>query len=268
MKHLSLAPIFFLLTSAVLAQDTTRYYYDAAWKETSADKASYYRKKFKTAAGWGVLDYYASGQVQMKGGYSNDSCSVKSGEFAYYNRNGTLSRTVSYLNDKPEGPEAYYYDNGQKQVEGNNHNAVAEGEWAGYYPSGKLSGKAVYKDGKEQKIELFKEDGTRDENMHDFMKESMFPGGLPALRDFLISNTRYPKQAQKDNIQGTVRVSFTVSEKGDVEDIQISKSLHPLLDAEALRIIKKMPRWEPAVMGGRYIKSYKIQPIGFRLEDK
>lgn len=93
-----------------------------------------------------------------------------------------------------------------------------------------------------------------------------FPGGDEAIRQFLINTIRYPLAAAEANIQGKVFVNFIILEDGTVSDIAILRSVHPLLDAEATRIVKQMPKWKPGRQNGKQVKvSYTI-PINFVLE--
>ena len=72
-----------------------------------------------------------------------------------------------------------------------------------------------------------------------------FPGGYQALLEFLQENIKYPEQAEKDSIWGKVVVKFVVETDGSITNPQVVKSVHPLLDAEALRTVSIMPKWEP-----------------------
>jgi TonB family protein len=72
-------------------------------------------------------------------------------------------------------------------------------------------------------------------------------------------NKKYPEQARKDSIEGRVVVSFTVESDGTITNAQVVKSLHPLLDAEALRVVNLMPKWEPGAQS-----RYNL-PIYFKL---
>lgn len=86
-----------------------------------------------------------------------------------------------------------------------------------------------------------------------------FPGGQSALIDFLNENKKYPEQAKKDSIEGRVVVSFTVESDGSISNPKIERSVHPLLDAEALRLVRLMPKWEPGAQS-----RYNI-PISFKM---
>jgi protein TonB len=95
--------------------------------------------------------------------------------------------------------------------------------------------------------------------------ESSYPGGPGAWSRYLNKSLRYPQEAQDNEIQGTVVVQFIVDKEGNVSEVQAisgPKELHE----EATRVIKKSGKWTPAVQNGRQVKSYKKQPIVFRLE--
>jgi TonB family protein len=94
-----------------------------------------------------------------------------------------------------------------------------------------------------------------------------FPGGTKALVDYVVKNTRYPKELLPDSIKGRVIVRFTIDEGGKVCSPEVLRSLHPLMDAEALRIVLAMPRWEPArdLHHGKPMPQKFTLPIMFRL---
>ncbi len=97
--------------------------------------------------------------------------------------------------------------------------------------------------------------------------ESQYPGGAGAWMRYLNKTFRYPEQAQSDEIQGTVMVKFIVDKEGNVSDVAVvSGPTGGGLREEAIRVIKKSGKWEPAVQNGRKVKSYKNQPITFKLE--
>ena len=95
--------------------------------------------------------------------------------------------------------------------------------------------------------------------------ESEYPGGAAAWQRYLIKTLRYPQEAQDNEIQGTVVVQFIVDKAGVVSDVEAISGPKELRD-EAVRVIKKSGQWTPAVQNGRQVKSYKKQPIQFRLE--
>lgn len=94
-----------------------------------------------------------------------------------------------------------------------------------------------------------------------------FPGGTKSLVEYVVKNTRYPKELLSDSIEGRVIVQFVVDEEGKVCSPVVLRSLHPLMDAEALRIVRSMPRWEPArdVRHGKPMRRKYTLPVMFRL---
>jgi periplasmic protein TonB len=110
----------------------------------------------------------------------------------------------------------------------------------------------------------------RDETDYDqtFTKveiESSYPGGAAAWQRYLIKTLRYPQEAQDNEVQGAIVVQFIVDKTGSVSDVEAISGPQELRD-EAVRVIKKSGKWTPAVQNGRQVKSYKKQPIVFRLE--
>ena len=94
-----------------------------------------------------------------------------------------------------------------------------------------------------------------------------FPGGMAALMKYLSENVKYPEQAEKESIQGRVVCKFDVGEDGSISDITVAKSVDPLLDAEAVRVIELMPKWIPGKQNGKPSKMKYTLPITFRLEE-
>jgi protein TonB len=95
--------------------------------------------------------------------------------------------------------------------------------------------------------------------------ESEFPGGQPAWSKFLNTHLVYPPKAVRKQIEGEVVVQFIVDEKGKISDLQALTG-HPLLRNAALDVMRQSPKWIPANQDGKKVKSYKKQPILFRLQ--
>jgi protein TonB len=99
--------------------------------------------------------------------------------------------------------------------------------------------------------------------------ESEYPGGSAAWLRYLNKNLRYPDEAVNNEIMGTVIVQFIVDKEGNVSDVQtVGGPENGGLREEAIRVIKKSGRWTPAIQNGRQVKSYKKQPIVFKLESQ
>jgi TonB family protein len=93
-----------------------------------------------------------------------------------------------------------------------------------------------------------------------------FPGGNAEMMKFISENLKYPKQAKKDKAEGKVIVAFKVLLTGKIENPQVVKSIHPALDAEALRIIKSMPDWNPGTVKGEGKDMGSMVPVEFVLQ--
>lgn len=115
------------------------------------------------------------------------------------------------------------------------------------------------------KIDTAKEIKDWDKTFVKVEIESEFPGGQQAWMGFLQQNLKYPAKAVRKRIQGTVVLQFIVCTDGTVCDIEAISGPEELRKA-AVEAMKKTPNWTPAVQHGNYVKSYKKQPIVYRLE--
>ena len=105
-----------------------------------------------------------------------------------------------------------------------------------------------------------------DEPVTTVEQQAEFPGGITELMKYLRDNLRYPEIARDAVIQGRVVLRFVVEKDGSVSNISILKSVHELLDKEAIRVTKGMKNWSPGKQGGRSVRSYFTLPVNFKLE--
>lgn len=92
-----------------------------------------------------------------------------------------------------------------------------------------------------------------------------FPGGGSAFIQWLTRQLRYPPLAQSQRIQGRVVVSFIVNKDGSIVDVKLEKSVNALLDREALRVIRMMPRWKPGVHNNQPCRTMVAVPVVFKI---
>ena len=92
-----------------------------------------------------------------------------------------------------------------------------------------------------------------------------FPGGMNAMRQFLMQNIRYPKEAFEQDVQGRVIVTYIVNTDGSISDAVVRRSISPELDAEALRVVNAMPNWTPGKQNGKPVRVKYTIPVTFRL---
>jgi protein TonB len=87
------------------------------------------------------------------------------------------------------------------------------------------------------------------------------------MRKYLAENIHYPDSAIEHNIEGRVIVKFVVNEDGRISDCEIVKRVDKDCDEEALRVVKKMPRWKPGIQNGKAVRVYLTLPIVFKLRN-
>ena len=111
-------------------------------------------------------------------------------------------------------------------------------------------------------------DTTKKKKTWDCMPETMpqFPGGQGVLMKYLAANIKYPASAVKAKKQGRVIVTFIVQKDGSITHAKIAKSIDPELDAEALRIVKGMPKWTPGTQNGKPVNVKYSVPVKFSLQ--
>lgn len=92
-----------------------------------------------------------------------------------------------------------------------------------------------------------------------------FPGGDAAMYKWLNDNIIYPAAASEEGVQGKVTVQFIVEKDGSISHVQVVRGKHPALDAEAARVIRKMPRWTPGRNNGQPVRVTYHLPVQFKL---
>lgn len=104
------------------------------------------------------------------------------------------------------------------------------------------------------------------EPVYIVQEKPRFPGGLSALRQFLSQQVQYPAQARTDGIKGKVYVRFCVNENGAIDRVSVVRGVHPLLDNEAMRVVRTMPKWKPGSNRGVAVPVWFTLPINFQLQ--
>ena len=104
-------------------------------------------------------------------------------------------------------------------------------------------------------------------DVYAFVEEyASFPGGEEALDDYLEKNIVYPKLAKEQGISGTVAVKFVVEKDGSITNARVLREIGGGCGAEALRVVKNMPKWKPGKQSGRRVRSEYTLPIFFELD--
>tara|TARA_B110000467_G_C18297608_1_gene469073 strand:- start:9 stop:1511 length:1503 start_codon:yes stop_codon:yes gene_type:complete len=107
---------------------------------------------------------------------------------------------------------------------------------------------------------------NEEDSVYNIVEQSaVFPGGDLGLMRFIQRNVKYPKIAKEHNITGKVYVAYTINKQGNVTNIKIVKGVNKYLDEEALRVIKSLPKYKPAMHFGKPVNSTYTIPINFSL---
>ena len=240
-------PLILLLSFSITARsqdEGSLYVFDTNWKPTKIETAHF------------LLHTH---QV-------NDTC----WQFDFYNFVGPLIKSEQYRDkdgNEINGVSHHYNENGYVDS-------------TGYFSRGKRNGEFLKLDGDSHKymwkyiyrddslievidLEKQKKDSVKSYNDE---KESDYPGGTAGWQRYLVKKLKYPERAMNGKIQGQVIIQFVVDKAGIVIDPYITHSVEYSLDEAALRIVKGSGKWEPAFQNGHNVKSYKMQPINFRLQ--
>lgn len=89
-----------------------------------------------------------------------------------------------------------------------------------------------------------------------------FPGDV---NEYIRKHMKYPEVARARKVEGRVVVRFSIDEYGNILRVQVIKSIHPLLDSEAVRLVRSMPAWKPGILNGKPVLVSYTLPVYFRL---
>jgi TonB family protein len=166
----------------------------------------------------------------------------------------------------------FFYDNGNLHYEEFYKEKINEKMWGkqldsllSYHENGKLKRKEYYSEEMKDNNACYLTNGEPTE-FKPFFTESTYPGGENEMLNYLGENIKYPKKALGQNIQGTVYVEFIVCKDGEICEFNVVKGVEKEMDAEVVRVLKKMPKWIPAKSDGKPRRSYFTLPVQFALE--
>lgn len=91
-------------------------------------------------------------------------------------------------------------------------------------------------------------------------------GGIAAFYQYLMQSIQYPENAKRNNIQGKVFLTFVIEKDGSLSDIKVLRGVSADIDAEAIRVLKNCPKWNPGIQSGRPVRVQYQVPIGFSLK--
>ncbi len=120
---------------------------------------------------------------------------------------------------------------------------------------------------RQEAVEILQPEPLPEEKLFNFVEiMPEFKGGKDGLYLYLAENMQYPTIARESEIQGTVYVAFVVETNGSITNVEVLRSVHPLLDEEAVRVIAAMPAWKPGKQNQSPVRVKFSLPIGFKLK--
>ena len=248
MKQLPLTLLLLLFCSILFGQKTKSdifYLWDSAWNNVpKVENAHFFtRVRFANDTCWQHHNYKIGGPMLTLEEYKDREAKIPHGRFCYMDSLGRLDSTGYVVEGKVHGTWYFFSDT---------ESVIMTKE----YSYGNLL--SVWNASDSRKDEKGKLNSEGD-------VESVFPGPAGAWSQYLSRNFTYPAAAKSKGIQGTVMVSFTIGTDGRIHDEFLTKSVEFTLDDEALRLIKQSPKWIPATQNGRKVRSFKRQPVQFKL---
>jgi periplasmic protein TonB len=259
MKKIFLLCLFFISQRAMSQDQETVVYVNKKGKEVKEKKADFLIQRLKVgSASWEINTYEIFGPMLSSCQTSDENGAIKNGRYTTY-QNGDIDTSGFFMNNLRDSFWVIYGHTGMhrllKKIRYKNGELISEKDSSAINREEKLrldSIKLAHRSDKDSilKVEI----------------ESSFTGGDQAWQQFLRKNLRYPDRAINNVVQGIVIVLFVVNKDGQVEDASISRSVEYSLDRESLRIVRMANDWIPAMQNGRKVKSYKRQPLQFKLQ--
>jgi TonB family protein len=226
-------------TTTAIASDTLYFKLSNPWNTVKSSEGKYLRKCVKENDFYHAWDFNSSNQLVVESFYSDTNFTKKLFCHKYFNESkGFLEQTRCYENGR------------------------LHGYFVGYNSKGDTTSYQVYDNG--ALVKSWSPEGDNSTSTFTMNEEhAEFPGGRTAWLEYLSDNLKYPKSLKKEKISGQVLAKVFVDANGVVNNVEILKSLHPLLDEEVVRVIKKSPKWKPAKQNGKNVQMTFTQPISF-----
>jgi TonB family protein len=170
-----------------------------------------------------------------------------------------------YADNIKHGPCIIYYSDGKIKQNLHYKQNKLHGIIETYHENGIVKRQDTFENGMSKNGRCFTATGA-DTAYYPFFISASHIGGLEALYAEIAQKVIYPKEARRKEIEGRVTVQFVVNTDGKLEDIEILKGVHPLLDEEALRVTKLFNKWAPAYEDGNLVKVRYALPFNFNLK--
>lgn len=232
--------------------------------------------------------FYSNKNLQFTGKYIDNK---KNGLWLEYHSNKMMADSAFYVNGKIKGDALKWnekgmptdsihsnadgtfvliswFENGLPSQAGRlDINDKKIGKWQFFYPDGTLSALVVFKEDKEESVQLFDKNGIETSDTSLKHREALYKGDDAAWRKYIERTVNARVAVDNRAPVGTymVIVTFAVDIDGKIINPQVETNFGYGMESEAINVIKKAPKWEPAYYYGRPVKAYRRQPIIFKV---
>lgn len=218
----------------------------------------------------------------------------RTGEANYYYNNGQLKKSIRYAisTDKEDAANAtrehlltycdslgkvmvkngkghaVHAENDRDSEEGQYKNGLKQGLWKGTFLKGKYQFTEKYKDGKLLSGETKDSLGAKITTYDQLREEPQFQGGISKFHEYIAKNYKYPKEAIKEQVKGTVVIGFVIDTTGTPVEVKAIQDLGYNTAPQGIQLIANSPKWEPGKWRGIPVRvSYSI-PIRLNMKKK
>ncbi|MEP7164258.1 MAG: energy transducer TonB [Ferruginibacter sp.] len=233
--------------------------------------------------------YYSNGNISSKGKYINNN---RDGIWLSFHNNGMMQDSSVYemgnltgtslawfsngyiadscvYNKEGYGIRIYWFDDGTPSVAGRSLNNKKQGKWQYFHKNGKLASLEEYEQGKLLNKTYYDESGKQLADTTDHDRGTEFKGGPEKWQKYLLKNLVWPAHVKLVNTDiVTVVVVALVDEDGNIKEAYVDIPFAAEFDNEALRVIKRSPKWEPAISHNRRLQMYIRQSISFSQQEE
>jgi antitoxin component YwqK of YwqJK toxin-antitoxin module len=228
--------------SAIAQQPILTKYFDSSWNKTSKDSAFFFTELVKEDTFYRCTSYWMkSKKLNCKSAYADTLFAKPVDRLLRYYENGQTADSTYFNPDGSIKNTYHYYDNGKLWVHYQ------------YNPNSKR-----------EITDAYALNGNR---MEDFIfsKEASFQEGVSDWQNYLAENvkTSVPVKKKAPLGQYQVIVRFIVGENGKIVDAEAETHIGYGMEEEVVRVIKKSPKWNPAIVMGKPVNAYRRQPITF-----
>ncbi len=224
----------------------------AGWYE---DGSLRYKGEFPTADSVTPSLGIPQSPFRLRGILAGDTTvSQRNGKWTSFYQGGEQSESGIYYRGRKNGEFRFFYPGGQTESTGHFADDMQEGEWVYFRENGKQSSLETYRNNKVVLLRCFDENGNPAGDYCSILKPA-----VPILelyvdfKTYMLDHLFWPKELEGKEVNGVVKLQYTVSKAGKLTDLKILKSPHELISKEVERFFRSLEKWSPAVSHNRAI---------------